>query len=203
MYICKWGSIRRRELSVGLSLSPGQNSRLEKDSQAATGSWWASATPSSVTRQHYQQCCTCALDINYHFLLTVCIFIYAFSFRIMRHSWMNKIFIYRMSAPISQLAHWVKHAPVQGKRTMPVLLLSSRHPGCSLSPRVAGTAVPPLPATQGFLVLALLAATHCGRCVLCSGIKPSIPQIRVALGSVAILPQLSISSMWTSHHPDR
>lgn len=103
-----------------------------------TGSWWGSATPSSVTRQHYQRCCTCALDINYHFLLTVCIFIYAFSFRIMRHSWVSKIFIQRMSAPISQLVQWVKHTPVQGKWKMPVFLLSSRHPGCSISPSVGG-----------------------------------------------------------------
>lgn len=88
-------------LSVGLSLSPGQNLSLEKDSQAAAGSWRGSAIPSSVTRQHYQRCCTCAPDINYHFLLGVYIFIYAFSCRNMRRSRANEIFVERMSVPIS------------------------------------------------------------------------------------------------------
>lgn len=101
MYVCTWGSLRRRVLSVGLSLSPGQNLSLEKDSQAAAGSWWGFAIPSSVTRQHYQRCCTCAPDINYHFLLAVYIFIYTFSCRNMKRSRANEIFVERMSVPIS------------------------------------------------------------------------------------------------------
>jgi len=88
-YVCTWGSLRRRELSVRLSLSPGRNLSLEEDSQAAAGSWRGSAIPSSVTRQHYQRCCTCAPDINYHFLLAVYIFIDAFHFRSVRQSWVK------------------------------------------------------------------------------------------------------------------
>lgn len=151
--VCIWGLLRRRVLSVGLSLSSGQNLSLEEDSQAAARSWRGSAIPSSVTRQHYQRCCTCVLDINYHFLLAVYIFIYAFSFRNLRYPWANEIFVERMSIPTSSPARWVKCALVQGGWKTPALLLSSSHAGCGLSPGGAGkgcattTGSPGLPGT--------------------------------------------------------
>lgn len=64
------GSLRRWVLSAGLSPSPGQKLGAEEDSQLAAASWQGPAIPSSVTRQHYQRCCTCAPDINYHFLFS-------------------------------------------------------------------------------------------------------------------------------------
>lgn len=165
------GSLRRWVLSAGLSPSPGQKLGAEEDSQPAAASWQGPAIPSSVTRQHYQRCCTCAPDINYHFL---------FSFmHFTEEPWgfleRTRVSLKGCQCPQPAQGCWASRWPARSCPAPAPLNMAA-------SGLVWPGRCPGLPA----LTLYISHSLH-------HSIKPSVPQIWIALGSVEILSELGIS----------